>query len=64
MICSLARLDEKQLEAVRKLEEKLGKVFLAFACADIDTDEMSEEQLSELKKTEDELCLSLLAVKK
>jgi hypothetical protein len=63
MICSYANLDGNKLEAVQDLEKRLGKTVLAFSCNDVNADALSEGELAELRKAEQRLGLSLLAVK-
>jgi hypothetical protein len=62
-MCSYARLDGGQLEAVQSLEKKMGKVLLAFSCKDVNAEALSEEELAELRKGEEKLGLALVAVK-
>ena len=63
MLCSLAKLDDANLKEVRDYEKKTGRVLLAYTCKDIGIDRMSDEELSELRKLEDKLCVQLVAVK-
>jgi hypothetical protein len=63
MLCSLAKLSEENLSAIKDYEEKTGRVILAYSCRDVGIDKMSDEELHELRKLEDRLCLQLVAVK-
>jgi hypothetical protein len=62
MLCTFASLDEKSLEDVQAFEKKTGKTILAYSCRDIGIASMSDEDVAELRKLEDRLCLQLVAV--
>lgn len=62
MICSLARLEAKDLETIQSLEQELGKPLLAFSCHDIGPAEVQEEQLDKIRDLEAKLGVYLLAV--
>lgn len=63
MMCSYATLDGGQLEAIKGLEKKIGKVLLAFSCKDVNADTLTIEELAELRQVEEKLGLALVAVK-
>jgi hypothetical protein len=65
MLCSFARIEGEKLEAVRELEKKMGKTLLAFSCAEIRPDTLTEEELALIKDLERRLGegYSILAVR-
>ncbi len=63
MLCTVANLDKRQLEAVQSLEKKLGKTVIAFSCKDIQATQLKEGELAQIKETEKQLGLALVAVK-
>lgn len=63
MLCTFANLSGSSLSAIQDFEKKTGRRLLAYTCRDIGIDSMSEAELSELRKLEDNLCLQLVAVK-
>jgi hypothetical protein len=62
MLCTFANLDEKSLDEVQSFEKKAGRTLLAYSCRDIPIASMSDEELAELRKLEDKLCVQLVAV--
>lgn len=62
MLCNLADLEEKDLDAIRELEGKVGKPLLAFSCYDVRPAVISDEELAEIEGLEAKLGLSLVAV--
>jgi len=62
MICSLAKLEENNLQKITDLEKDLGSSLLAFSCYDYKAAKVTEGQLSKIQKLEKELGLSLVAV--
>ncbi len=62
MICSLAKLEEKDLQTIRELEEEVGKPLLAYSCYDIRPAVITDEQLAKIEELEARLSLSLVAV--
>lgn len=63
MLCSLAKLSDENLSAIRDYEKKTGRVILAYTCRDIGIDRMSDEELQDLRRLEDKLRLQLVAVR-
>ena len=63
MLCTMAKLNEKQLDEVKSLERKLGKTVIAFSCSDINASELEASQLAQIKEAEKKLGLALVAVK-
>jgi hypothetical protein len=63
MLCGLSRLDESKLEAIRSIEQKLGKTLLAYTCHDIDPEELGDDQIAQLTEAEKDLGVVLVAVK-
>lgn len=63
MLCTFANLDEASLSAINEFEVKAGRTLLAYTCKDIGIDAMSPDEVSQLKRLEDKLCVQLVAVK-
>ncbi len=63
MLCKLASLDEASLSAINEFESQTGRTLLAYTCKEIGIDEMSPEDMSQLKHLEDKLSVQLVAVK-
>jgi len=55
MMCSLARLEPKNLKAIQSLEKELGKPLLAFSCHDVSAAELKDDQLARIRNLETEL---------
>lgn len=62
MMCSLARLEPKNLKTIQSLEKELGKPLLAFSCHDVSAAELQNDQLARIRKLETELNVYLVAV--
>ncbi len=63
MLCSLAgKLGEQELGQIAALEHELGTPVLAFSCHAIDPAPISGEDLAKIKRLEDRLGVSLVAV--
>ncbi|MCR9140644.1 MAG: hypothetical protein NXI24_00115 [bacterium] len=62
MLYNVSKLDANKLEAVQRLEKDLGKTFIAFTPYDLKPADLSEAELARIKKLEDELSVSLVAV--
>ena len=62
MMCSLSRLESKELEAIQLLEQEVGRPLLAFSCHDIRAAELEEEQLARIRDLEAKLGIYLVAV--
>ena len=63
MLCTVADLDKKKLEAIQSLEKKLGKTLLAFSCKEISITPLKADEIALLKELENKLGLALVAVK-
>jgi hypothetical protein len=62
MLCNLADLKDKDLDAIKELEGKVGKPLLAYSCYDVQPAVISDEDLAEIESLEAKLGLSLVAV--
>ena len=63
MLCSLSnKLNEDSLKLIQNLEKEIGKALLAFNCHDIKPSNLSEKELSKIRKLENDLSISLVAV--
>lgn len=62
MLWAFSSLKDKQMKAIRELEERMGVTLLAFSSIDIDYANLTEEELKLLLKAEKDLGLSLVAV--
>ena len=63
MMCSLSRLEPKELDTIQSLEQELGRPLLAFSCHDIKAAELDEEQLTKIRDLEAKLGIYLVAIK-
>ena len=63
MLCSLSKLDNNQLGQIESLEKELGKNILSFTCHDIEPAELGGDELEKIKSLENNLGVSLVAVK-
>ncbi len=63
MLCTMAKLNDRQLEEIRSLEKKLGKMVIAFSCSDINATKLEDAELAQIKEIERKLGLALVAVK-
>ena len=62
MLCSLSKLEEKDLDEIRALEKDLGKTVLAFSCHKTDPAALDDDKLARLQALENRLGMSLVAV--
>jgi hypothetical protein len=62
MMCSLSRLESKELEAIQSLEQEMGRPLLAFSCHEIKAAELEAEQLAKIRDLEAKLGIYLVAV--
>lgn len=62
MLCSLSKLDDRQLDKIKSLEKELGKNLLSFTCHDIRAAELSKEELEKVRNLENKLGVALVAV--
>lgn len=63
MYCSIANLSKEKIEALKTLEQKIGKTVVAFSCTKVKASKLKEEQLKELKAAEKKIGATLVAVK-
>ncbi len=62
MLYSLAKLGAPELEAIKSLEKKTGKILLAFKPYEVDLATLKPEELKQIEQAEEKLGLSLVAV--
>lgn len=63
MLCSLSnKISEDKLKSIQNLEKEIGRALLAFNCHDIKPAKLSETELSKIRKLENDLSVSLVAV--
>lgn len=62
MIWSYSKIENDKVKKIEELESKLGVTLLAFSGQTINNAQLSTEDLELIKKLEDELQLSLVAV--
>ena len=62
MMCSLARLEPKNLKTIQSLEKELGKPLLAFACHDVRAAKLKADQLTRIRELEAKLGVYLVAI--
>jgi hypothetical protein len=63
MLWSYSKIDEAKVKTIEELEKKLGVTLLAFSGQDIKNAELTATDLEAIEKVENELGLSLVAVK-
>lgn len=63
MLCTLAHLEQEKLSELQSLEKKLGRTLIAFSCNDVDVVPLKENELAEIKRVENKLNVSMVAVK-
>jgi hypothetical protein len=64
MLYSIAnKIDTPDLDAIKRLESKLGKTLIAFNVLESETDALDETELSQIKSLEEELGVVLVAVR-
>ena len=62
MICSFANIDKAKLDELQAMEKKMGKVLLAYICADANPAILSSEEVAQVHDLEKKLGLILYAV--
>ena len=62
MYCTLAGLDQIQLDTVRSLEQQTGQTVLAWSCDEVKPAQLDPEVLSRLQEVEKKTGLILVAV--
>ncbi|WP_170326521.1 hypothetical protein [Ruegeria arenilitoris] len=63
MLYPLATLEADKLNAVRALEQEIGRPVVALAAVDADTANLPQDDLKKLQALEDELDVVLVAVR-
>ncbi len=63
MLCTLANLEKEKISEIQSLEKNIGKTLIAFSCKDISLEPVKESELAEIKRLEQKLAVSLVAVK-
>jgi hypothetical protein len=64
MICSFAELDKEKLDSIQSYEKTTGRTLLAFSCLDVNSEDLSEEELARVRDLEGKLGIVLVAVSK
>ncbi|MDI6886047.1 MAG: hypothetical protein QMD22_06845 [archaeon] len=63
MLCNFGKLTKSEQEAVESLEKELGKTILAYRCSiNVKPTDLTEKELNRIRKVEDKLNLSLVAI--
>ncbi len=63
MLCSIdTDMTPEIHQKISALERDLGKILLAFRCHDLKPSEISDSELQKIKKVENQIGLSLVAV--
>ncbi len=63
MIWAFSALKDEEVKSIKALEDKMNVTLLSFSGIDITNAELSKSDLEEIKKLEDKLGRSLVAVK-
>lgn len=63
MFCSASQLDDGKLDAIRELEQELGKTIVAYSCTNPEPGDLSQAELMKIKALEDKLAVTLVAFK-
>lgn len=63
MLCSIGKVEQKELDEIKSLEKELGKTLLAFECnREMKPARLSENELKRIREVEEKLHLALVAV--
>jgi hypothetical protein len=62
MLCSLSKLEQKDVDRIKALESDLDKTILAFSCHDLSPSSLDGGNLEKIKTLEKEMGISLVAV--
>jgi hypothetical protein len=63
MLCTLEKIEQEKLDAVKALERELGKTLLAFHCSgEAKPADLTQKELERIREVEDKLNLALVAV--
>ncbi len=63
MLCSLSsKLSSQEMEAIKSLEQELGKTLLSFTCHEIKPTSLNEDQIDRIQSLEKKIGVSLVAV--
>lgn len=63
MLCNLTHLEEREIQEIKSMEQKLGKTILAYRCDAAKPAELNQNELDQLKELEQKTGLILVAVK-
>ena len=63
MIWAFSALKDEEVKSIKELEDKMNVTLLSFSGIDITNAELSKSDLEEIKKLEEKLGRSLVAVK-
>ncbi len=63
MIWAFSALKDEEVKSIKELEDKMNVTLLSFSGIDISNAELSKTDLEEIRKLEDKLGRSLVAVK-
>jgi len=62
MLWAFSSLKDKQMKAIKALEEKMGVTLLAFSDIEVEYAKLTEEEMKVLLQAEKDMGLSLVAV--
>lgn len=62
MLWAFSSLKDKQIKAIKALEEKMGVTLLAFSDIEVEYANLTEEEMKVLLQAEKDMGLSLVAV--
>lgn len=63
MMCTLSTLDANKADALKKMEQQMGKTLLAYSCNPTEPAALSDNEVKQLQDFEQKLGLVLIAVK-
>lgn len=63
MLTTLSSLSEAQIEAIRQLEQEMGKTILSFSGYELPPDELTPEELARIRELERQTGTMLVAVR-
>jgi hypothetical protein len=63
MLCSIGKVEQKDLDEIKALEEELGRTIIAFQCSsETKPAELTDDELDRIHELEEKLHLALVAV--
>ncbi|SCY74031.1 hypothetical protein [Desulfoluna spongiiphila] len=63
MFCNASKLDNQKLDAIKALEQELGKTLVAYSCSNPEPSILSDAELMKIKSLEEKLAVTLVAFK-